>query len=732
MKNKNKLLVTSIILATSINAFAATKNDPHLPISHCYHWLDQRNSGFLTYKYNYGDANNGDVAFVAGKNGAIAGPGLYCAKSPSGSYSYGDRVIRLELVDDIVMYDSINNKKYCGHDGNFYPPSKCQQLPWDIKFYTGGGVGNYAWYVIKDPQAIARWSANSDQLISDLQASKALNGGAAGTHFDQTVSRINAERATMGEKIYVNQNARMSILQVLTKPNLLRQMPALTVISKVAQVPDSDFSKRKKAQVYKEQFKRSLEDSFLSFDDFEGTLKINKDILKSFISVIKNLSDKELSSANIPVIMLTLDKYDTIQSHFAKKLWDIALLAKGPLQVIVDQKLDSSSEIVKTFEYALLHNLDNMDKIQAHNRVPMITLLDTYAQNARYKNQYSKIIEDILIKALEVKSDTVNVIKKLSNKNINKDRAIKNALNHHYADSFKDLDLITVGHLTDLVTLDATTKSNYHTTLKNMVIPNDKTPTYLMIDNLQKGVVTLPSMISEYEYLTKLIDRAINERGQKGMTNFFRFTYSDIFHYYYNLIKQEDDDTKKQQLITNASDMFYKLANYLDDEQFKSYGYILTQNASFLEMGLKYKDHPIQGAYDKYKTGDANFDAYFEKVAQYALEGSFLQFVLRKADDDQKAKDLLDIMVGHILSPNFDSWLKSNEFKLSQGEKEHWKNMITNKRYVRGGQFVSSDICRLSKVMYMKKKYFKQHLTKQDADDFHQVSIDIYKSKICK
>ena len=87
-----KIFLIGLTLLANIT-FGATKNDPHVPISHCYHWIKEGSNKYLSFKYNYASEHENELTFYttpASSNGSVAGPGLYCAKSPSGSYSYGD------------------------------------------------------------------------------------------------------------------------------------------------------------------------------------------------------------------------------------------------------------------------------------------------------------------------------------------------------------------------------------------------------------------------------------------------------------------------------------------------------------------------------------------------------------------------------------------------------------------------------------------------------------------
>ena len=58
--------------------------------------------------------------------------------------------------------------------------------------------------------------------------------------------------------------------------------------------------------------------------------------------------------------------------------------------------------------------------------------------------------------------------------------------------------------------------------------------------------------------------------------------------------------------------------------------------------------------------------------------------------------------------------------------------MIANKKYTWGKTFVSSDICRLSKVIYDKRKYLNKIIDKPRADALQDQGKKIYKSDVCK
>lgn len=158
-------------------------SDPR-KITHCYHYISekQQNRNFLTAKYTYAQANSGHFFIPPpGPNNAVAGPGVYCAKTLVSTVYYGDRVLRIELSDDVVILDRRANVKYCRHGGDNFTDSRtdasCAQKKVDLKYYEE----NYGWYVIttegfpeirpgdRRVRAIKEWSAEDALLISDLQ-----------------------------------------------------------------------------------------------------------------------------------------------------------------------------------------------------------------------------------------------------------------------------------------------------------------------------------------------------------------------------------------------------------------------------------------------------------------------------------------------------------------------------------------------------------------------------------
>lgn len=289
MKNRS-FFILALAWFALFSAQANTKHDEHAPIDHCYHWLDEASEGYLAYKYSWAENNENELSFFTTpdtSNGSVAGPGLYCAKSPSGSYGYGDRVIRVDLVEDVVLYDALSGIQYCGTEGESSQTSEaCGNKNWDIKFYNGGGKGNSAWYVIQNPMAVKAWSANSDVLAADLRASIEVNDTDFKEHANKTLLAMNAEKSTMGEHILYNANARLNLADImLNDPAKLETMPPLNIVARLAQSNDERIDEILRQDTYKKYLLKALKSDEIDHKDFIKIASKNEDVRRSYYAM---------------------------------------------------------------------------------------------------------------------------------------------------------------------------------------------------------------------------------------------------------------------------------------------------------------------------------------------------------------------------------------------------------------------------------------------------------------
>jgi hypothetical protein len=391
----------SLYLLIITSGFAATKNNFHLPINHCYHWISESSNNYLSFKYDYASKNNNELTFFttpSSSNGSVAGPGLYCAKSPSGSYSYGDRLIRVELVDDIVLYDEDNGINHCGTSGeNSNNSTDCANKTWDIKFYSGGGAGNSAWYVIQNPASIKSWSANSNQLINDLKKSMTLNDSSFKSHATSAIQFMQYERTQIGEKIHHTQTTRASIVEIIVNnPEKLNSIPALSIISRLSIDKSDLLTIEERKDIYKRYLHIALKSYDIDYKSYERILKNDKSLSEEFLSILKkeipNLQNDNpylvLEALLDSNLALNLDKNILLENLIPQIFKVEKQLAQFSSSSYAKNKLLKSSV---TKELYKLIDQDNLTK----NLIYISPLLDNILSSRQAKKQRAKIIKNI-------------------------------------------------------------------------------------------------------------------------------------------------------------------------------------------------------------------------------------------------------------------------------------------------------------------------------------------------
>lgn len=273
------MLLFSSFLLSSIS-YANLRSAPAVPIDHCYHWLDAK-AGYLQFKYTFAAGNQNELTFYTTpqtSKGAVAGAGLYCAKSPSQSHDYGSRVLRLELVDDVVIYDETSGKKYCGTHPTI-TDADCQKKPWDIKLYRR----NPEWYVIQNPGAIARWSATSAQLVQDLQSESSLAESDYQAKIGGVIESMKSDAAGFN-KVFQNGRARSNLADLLkTDPQRLFSIPVASVLAGLKSLNAQNCTAELKRWAEEVSVQRVFQDPELSWRDLHDLFNENPDLQKAFL-----------------------------------------------------------------------------------------------------------------------------------------------------------------------------------------------------------------------------------------------------------------------------------------------------------------------------------------------------------------------------------------------------------------------------------------------------------------
>lgn len=793
MKNYNKILVTLFVQVLVLgSAFSSesrfkdfrmnhefsslfnVKSDPHLPISHCYHWLNESSNKYLAYKYSYASSHKGEMTFYTDpstSNGSVAGPGLYCGKTPGDSYSYGDRVIRVDFVKDIVMLDETTGKQYCGYDGKFYPTDKeCQSKPWDIKFYTGGGKGNYAWYVIRNPQAVEQWSANSDQLINDLNAEKPFENTSYGIHADNTIRLIKQELSKRTASIIINENARLSIIELIKDPSKLNQIPPLTVIS-LLQSFKGDKKGIDKKDVYISQFSRAFKDTALKYSDFTGVVKLDSDVAESFVNALGNISEKDFAQYNPILLLQAFDQYnDDFLSKdglmaFQKKvsaLWKNILVSDADLKSLTEMEIKSSQIAYKVI-FGLLNTMTDAGAKELYKKMPE-TNRHTFLilVNQLYKDVKFKKDEELL--ALGVQNIFKNYFESLLPENSSyfmttfsqlqlKCIDIQKILFETLKDQIQkdqilttDIDPIGYGRAVESVK-DLFKTDEYNEIVKQVL----KTPLYLnkndltknimsyqLLDNYNDGKLVLPGFYTENDFIVRLIERSISEsKILKNPTVVFRLANSGLFSFFSkkvgaSLKKDADKATVDAQLAKDFAQYSAQLFEIVKKVN-PFYQYAVLVDASVFAASKKVVEHPIEKAVDL--LASKSIDDGFKNVITNSYDGSTYLYLLNETIANKSFHKLLLLeFTDVIIHTDIKTLFNSEAFTASQLDKKKWDLVVSNKKYALEGMNsrAPSTICYLGDIIESHNAELKTLFADKEMNSLMQFSSDLQKQDICK
>lgn len=719
------LLLIALPLMAVADLGQNTINSPSIPISHCYHWLDEKGSGFLSVKYNFAQKNNGSITFYTTpgtSNGAIAGPGLYCAKSPVGSYGYGDRVIRLDLVDDIVLLNDKTGRKHCGHDGNYYSQSECDKKPWDIKFYSGGGKGKTAWYVIRDPQAIAQWSANSAQVASDLVLNKKFSNAAFQAHADQTLAAMARERAAMGELVVINHKARMNLLKILDDPEEMKQIPPLNLIARTARYSGKDIDEKRKRKVFKEQALRALEDIHLELSDIKEAIKAHSKLPEIFTKAAKEILYRpNLHKNNVVASYLLLREKDPslLSASELALIWSSIFKSDNILADLPKAGIDTEAE--KSAFISQLPAPGTLASLSIQNQYATLALIDQMSDTPARTQAAAPRVEQILETYLDKHGEFFDqAYSALKNPLLHKERILADIFAERSQSSFQNMDPVFTGlalekHL--IGALPADTLDSYKKQLKTLDLPIGSEETYKLLGRFSAGQIQLPSFIDENKYLGMLLKRSLKEQGKfANPTNTFRLILSGFYEHFYNKFAKAKDDASKAALRNQAEAFFLDQALSLGANLAQAYTYPLLQNASYFSIGtdgpagLRYDIHPLERYLERYGKGDAAFDSMFESLSSLSYDGSYFHFLtyLALEQDDTNALALLDANIDSLTNGQYNKFRQTSEFAISDTEKQAWHNFIFNRHIANAGRNrVKSDFCGLAQ----KVKDFEKPVT---------------------
>jgi hypothetical protein len=696
----SKKLFSFIILSSVLlsgKSFANLPNASRIPIDHCYHWLDERTSGFLTYKYNEAKRTGGEFSFyTTGANGAMAGAGIYCAKTLIESYTYGDRVVRIDFVDDIVATDD-SARQVCGTNGNFYAnQADCAKQPVDVYLYNTTNE----WYVIKNPKAIKSWTANSPELIKDLLAIKPFADSTAASHIDMTLMLMQNEAARISQKTYINPSARLDLLDILRDQKKTQQIPVLSLIEMIAAAPTKKISDSRKESLYTTHLLRALKDQVLAYSDYSSLLGKFSDVRDRFKTLIGEIDFKSLSEYNTVVLIAEIDKLDVnLSTDKIRALWTALWGSKTSYESLLTLNLKKDGAVLKQFDAFIPPNFE-VDDVQDSNIGYLLGLLDNYVPTKG--NSYQDLSEKLFAKLLRGTHYYVadSVYDKMKNPAMSKEKALVSVFQDLVRKPESKLDLLAVSALFDRIKdqLSADQTQILETQIAALPIKVSPKLSFIMLEEYKAGKLKVPATVSRSEFLNRLVERSIAERSLgASTTNTYRMILSGYYSVFVADLAKANSDPAKAKIMKQASAYFANLANELENDQMWAYAYAAWQNSQYFGNGMTYTYHPIENAFGNYLKGKKAFDQEFSNLVVHGMDSGVLLYLVSvlghgSKSEATKAELLLTKILQNYVSSSFQQKIKTKTFQLVDNEKKIWFNFLTNKELAPSGT-IRSDLC---------------------------------------
>lgn len=682
-----------LVLLFSLHSTANLPQAPKMPIKHCYHWLNERTNGFLTYKYNHAVKTGGEFSFfTTGGNGAVAGAGIYCAKTLLGSYGYGDRVVKLELVDDVVLSDG--STKLCGTNGDFYrTKAECESQPVDIELFNHSAE----WYVIKRPEAIRAWTANDDSIVQDLNQIKAYGTPGSNAHFDATLALINLETTHMRKVTFQNPNSRLDILDILSDPKKISAIPLPTLIEIIALAPNTKLSEAQKRTHLQSFLLKMYQDPALTFSYLQNIVS-RSEIIRSQISrFLDGLKTTDLTKYNVGLILASIDrlKYN-VTDNMASALWSSLWTSKASYEGLLALGL-THPQLLSKFASFVPTSLD-VTGISEANLIPLIELLNAYLpqDGKRHTQLMTGLLQRLAVSPQYYRM--FSFYQSLTNPALDKEGALGALLSQFANAPNLNLDLLMVAQLASVASVDVATLNAVHGHLTKLRLKTSSHLTYLMLEDFVAGHIKLPSTIKEETFLKLLVDRSLAERSLgANTTNTYRMILSGFFGFFSKRAAQQPDDNAKANELSRAANFFMSLSEDLAARGLFNYSYAALQNSHLFSGGFNPGLHPLSGSIaSEYRTGNTARDKEIEMVLSRSLDSSVLLslnlFANGRGELASKARHLLASIFSYYNSTSFRKLSQTQSFKVVNTEKRIWPNFWSHDDYAPRGR-IRSDIC---------------------------------------
>lgn len=673
--------ISAVILSNPITSYAAGED---AEVMHCYHWLEDRTSGRLQAKYQYAAQNNGQMLNITGSNGTNAGLGFYCAQSPISTRSYGDRVIRIDFVDDVVIRDDVQRTgNHC--PGGVRTKEECDNSQPDVILYPY----NVTAYVVKNLNAIKFWSANSDQLISDIRAA---------TKSEEPLIKImKAEQLAMHNAIIENQSARMNLADLINDSSRLNKISSLRLVKMFGKykhfdkIPESKINK-----LLNEKLPLALADANTTTDDIKKIAGISSDLKDKVVKVLADLIAKRKITLSTPSEADLISEKLIVTSEPSLKLFisnafkESAETFKKVMYVVIQSK-DSP---LKSILLSSLNNKMNMGKFYDATKADGVQWLSQEFSEAPAStaSQFGAILA-LSFADKDVK--TADLVKGINSLDKTKTEVVDLIANLMSSGQGSERPEVMIAMASVSASrLSASTKAALSDKLIDQSLEG-KSIIELGLGSLLSNLNnTKISFIDDTYVLKKVITKAFNEQNAdeksskavEKRANLYRYFLSEFFAAYSAYVTSSPDANLANAHISQVS---VELAEWVQKTR-PEYSYPFLQNASVFAAGGRYSEHPMEALLGADIKNNGKISRTLKMGLIYSLDPVVMLYLNSSSDD--KLQDLLGDMLEFIASPEFAKMSKSKLFDVLNYEKGQWANFIKNPKLSQSNRF-KSDLC---------------------------------------
>lgn len=708
--NLKFILLQLFFVNFSFNLYATDNSTPSVPVNHCYHWIKVQ---YLSGKYDYAQNNQGALSFE--NSNGVEGPGLYCAKTPLDSMTYGERLIRIDFKEDVVFLDKAGTgQNVCGLVAGLISEEECKKKTPDVIFYDASS----GWYVIKNPNVVRKWTSTSDLLKQEMEESKERADSSQIAKLAGVDRQISDEVRIQGQKSFVNKKSKSYLNQLAENGSNRTAVPPLVALNFIshnstlpADIPDLDTH----FEYFLSQALKDPRDFYKNtkslFDDID-LAKYAK--MKSFFQQIDFNHLENYNTATLltfaKALQIPLNESQTDQlwrSVFAdpKKAAQLeSFSCNDKIQVAIDdstieevengaelmeglsnieEKVDSLNDSMNALISAsFVKNFPNEERFAAvlnsENIAGYFNLLNecvgTSTRHSPISNYY-KILFRAMIYSHKIYPSKL-LYRNIKNRTMSKESLVKDVIAESATHHFQNVNPVNTSMLLEETRPQWGDQEylEFTKTLTQVPISSEmlKSPDFL---NFIINIATiLPINYNLDLILTQLVQQAEQDSINEGKNKeFVQLVSSDLPQLLNDLFKNNNYslNSEKKRVQNNIVQVFLNLATWLNTKKYNAWAYMYLEHFLTLKINaveIRFYNYPL--VTELFSSKSSEHEQLIEEIISQQFDYKMYDFLLNLAANtssrERAAKYLpiLNKQLDYLNSRQLSTDLESREYGL--------------------------------------------------------------------